>query len=109
MFEYNPENLERGKGWNIVLMVLKVRSFLPKLCGNQIWVLPNYRGNIVSVPYYSTADAPEILHAEQTSHKQGGWIVAKQQLTTHHGDKNRWLNRDFVNVTVHDSDTNNMA
>lgn len=108
VFEYNPENLERGKGWNLSTDGSK-GAIIP---AEVVWQ-PNL--GIAQLPgeyrfgyYYSTADAPEILHAEQTSHKQGGWIVAKQQLTTHHGDKNRGLT-GFVNVTVHDSDTNNIG
>lgn len=108
VFEYNPENLERGKGWNLSTDGSK-GAIIP---AEVVWQ-PNL--GIAQLPgeyrfgyYYSTADAPEILHAEQTSHKQGGWIVAKQQLTTHHGYKNRGLT-GFVNVTVHDSDTNNIG
>ncbi|WP_296281763.1 carbohydrate porin [uncultured Acinetobacter sp.] len=108
VFEYNPENLERGKGWNLSTDGSK-GAIIP---AEVVWQ-PNL--GIAQLPgeyrfgyYYSTADAPEILHTEQTSHKQGGWIVAKQQFTSHHGDKNRGLT-GFVNVTVHDSDTNNIG
>ena len=37
-----------------------------------------------------------------------GWIVAKQQLTSHQGDTSRGLS-SFVNVTVHDSKTNQVS
>ncbi|MCP5575771.1 carbohydrate porin, partial [Klebsiella pneumoniae] len=47
-------------------------------------------------------------HPEQTSHKQGMWVVAKQQLTAHQDDPHRGLT-GFVNVTVHDSDTNTVG
>ena len=108
VYEYNPENLERGKGWNLSTdgshgaiipaeMVWQPSVGIAKLPGE-------YRLGY----YYSTADAPEILHAGKTSHKQGLWVVAKQQLTTHNNDKNRGLT-GFVNVTVHDSDTNHVA
>ena len=55
--------------------------------------------------YYSSADATNIQNPQQTSHKQGGWVVAKQQLTAHHGDAARGLT-GFVNLTLNDSDTN---
>ena len=108
VYEYNPENLERGKGWNLSTdgshgviipaeMVWQPSVGIAKLPGE-------YRLGY----YYSTADAPEILHTDKTAHKQGVWIVAKQQLTTHNNDKNRGLT-GFVNVTVHDSDTNHVA
>ena len=58
--------------------------------------------------YYSTADAIEIQHPDQTSHKQGVWMIAKQQLTAHQGDSRRGLT-GFVNLTVHDSDTNTVG
>ncbi|HCK31519.1 MAG TPA: carbohydrate porin, partial [Acinetobacter ursingii] len=55
--------------------------------------------------YYSTADAAEINHPQQTSHKQGGWLVAKQQLTRVNDQSDRGLS-GFINLTLHDSDTN---
>ncbi len=57
--------------------------------------------------YYSTADAQDITQ-DATSHKQGGWLVAKQQLTAHQGDASRGLT-GFVNLTLHDSDTNTVS
>lgn len=35
------------------------------------------------------------------------WVVAKQQFTSHNGDNSRGL-AGFVNLTVHDSKTNNI-
>ena len=58
--------------------------------------------------YYSTADALDINTISQTSHKHGMWVVAKQQLTTHQGDAKRGLT-GFVNLTVHDSNTNQVG
>jgi len=58
--------------------------------------------------YYSSADAAEIKEASQTEHKQGAWVVAKQQLTAHNGDSSRGLSA-FVNLTVHDRDTNKVS
>ena len=49
-----------------------------------------------------------INHPERNAHKQGGWVVAKQQLATHHGDTSRGLT-GFMNLTVHDSKTNNVS
>ncbi|MEK5782580.1 carbohydrate porin, partial [Acinetobacter baumannii] len=52
--------------------------------------------------YYSTADAiifdgvtPQDEQT-QNGHHHGGWIVAKQQLTSHQGDTSRGLS-SFVN------------
>lgn len=108
VFEYNPENLERGKGWNLSTDGSQGAIIPAEVVWQPNLGMAKLPGEYRFGYYYSTADAPEILHAEQTSHKQGGWIVAKQQLTTHHGDKNRGLT-GFVNVTVHDSDTNNIG
>ena len=105
IYEYNPENLERGKGFNLSTdgskgaIIPAELVWTPKV-GEQ--KLPGeYRAGY----YYSTADAQEITQPLQTSHKQGGWVVAKQQLTAHKGDASRGLT-GFVNLTVHDSDTN---
>ncbi|WP_089606466.1 carbohydrate porin [Acinetobacter piscicola] len=108
VYEYNPENLERGKGWN-----LSTDGSHGAIIPAEVVWQPNV--GMTKLPgeyrlgyYYSTADAPEILHADKTSHKQGVWIVAKQQLTAHNDDKNRGLT-GFVNVTLHDSDTNHVG
>lgn len=108
VYEYNPENLERGKGWNLstdgshgAIIPAEV-VWTPKV-GTQ-----KLDGEYRAGYYYSTADAQNINHPEQTSHKQGMWVVAKQQLTAHQDDPHRGLT-GFVNVTVHDSDTNTVG
>jgi porin len=55
--------------------------------------------------YYSTADATEIQNPTATSHKQGLWLVAKQQLLQHTQDPHRGLT-GFLNLTLHDDKTN---
>jgi porin len=108
VYEYNPENLRRSKGFNLstdgshgviipVEVVWQPKSAIAQLPGE-------YRLGY----YYSTADAAEIEHPSRTSHKQGMWVVAKQQLTSHADDARRGLS-GFVNLTVHDSDTNNVS
>jgi porin len=57
--------------------------------------------------YYSSADAAEIQNPNTTSHKQGIWVVAKQQLLQHAQDPQRGLT-GFINLTVHDDKTNNV-
>ncbi|MGE8560533.1 MAG: carbohydrate porin [Acinetobacter sp.] len=108
VYEYNPENLERGKGFNLstdgskgAIIPAEV-VWTPKL-GEQ--KLPGeYRVGY----YYSTADAAVISNQDQKDHHQGGWIVAKQQLTAHQADVSRGLS-GFINATVHDSETNNVS
>ena len=105
VYAYNPENLERGKGWNLSTdgshgAILPAEVVWSPQLGTE--KLPGeYRAGY----YYSSADATNIQNPQQTSHKQGGWVVAKQQLTAHHGDAARGLT-GFVNLTLHDSDTN---
>jgi porin len=53
--------------------------------------------------YYSTADAKK-LQSNQNSHKQGGWVTAKQNYSSD-DQTDRGLT-GFVNLTFHDSDTN---
>ncbi len=107
-YEYNPENLERGKGFNLstdgshgAIIPAEV-VWTPKLGAAK---LPGeYRAGY----YYSSADAAEIKEASKTEHKQGVWVVAKQQLTAHNGDSSRGLSA-FVNLTLHDRDTNKVS
>ena len=85
-YEYNPENLERGKGFNLSTdgshgaIIPAELVWTPKIGAQK---LPGeYRAGY----YYSTADAGVIAHQDQKDQHQGGWIVAKQQLTAHKGD-----------------------
>ncbi|NNH77742.1 carbohydrate porin [Acinetobacter sp. ANC 5380] len=108
VYEYNPENLERGKGFNLstdgskgAIIPAEV-VWTPKV-GEQ-----KLSGEYRAGYYYSTVDAKEITNPQENSHKKGGWVVAKQQLTAHQGDASRGLT-GFVNLTVHDSETNNVS
>lgn len=106
-YEYNPENLERGKGFNLstdgshgTIIPAEV-VWTPKIGAAK---LPGeYRAGY----YYSSADAAEIKDVSH-EHKQGVWVVTKQQLTAHNGDSSRGLSA-FVNLTVHDRDTNKVS
>jgi porin len=107
VYEYNPENLKRSQGFNLSTE----GSHGAIIPAEVVWTpkvgLSQRSGEYRLGYYYSTADAPEIT-TPNTSHKHGMWIVAKQQLTTHQGDINRGLT-GFVNLTVHDSDTNQVG
>lgn len=108
VYEYNPENLERGKGWNLSTDGSKGAIIPAEVVWNPKVGTEKLLGEYRAGYYYSTADAIEIQHPDQTSHKQGVWMVAKQQLTAHQGDSRRGLT-GFVNLTVHDSDTNTVG
>lgn len=105
IYEYNPENLRRSKGFNLstdgsegaiipVELVWQPKALLQQLPGE-------YRLGY----YYSTADANEIEHPDQTRHKQGMWLVLQQQLTQPEANSERGL-KGFINLTVHDKSTN---
>ncbi|WP_111893124.1 carbohydrate porin [Acinetobacter sp. MB5] len=109
-FEVNPENLDRGKGFNLstdgshgALIPVEL-VWQPKLTTAQ---LPGeYRVGY----FYSTADASKLDSqaadiANTSAHKQGGWVSVKQQLTTHHGDVTRGLTA-WANATFFDDATN---
>ncbi|XID76071.1 carbohydrate porin [Alkanindiges sp. WGS2144] len=105
IFEYNPENLDRSKGFNLSTdgshgAIIPVEFiWQPKLSVRQ---LPGeYRAGY----YHSTADSSQINHPAQTAHKHGGWLVVKQQLTSQADDNSRGLS-GFANITVHDKKTN---
>ncbi|OTG80029.1 carbohydrate porin [Acinetobacter sp. ANC 4648] len=108
VYEYNPENLKRSKGFNLSTdgshgAIVPIEAvWQPKVGAEKL--TGEYRLGY----YYSTADVAEIRDPTQTSHKQGMWVIAKQQLTSHHGDTSRGL-AGFVNLTVHDSDTNTVG
>ncbi|MFV5586010.1 carbohydrate porin [Acinetobacter oleivorans] len=105
VYEYNPENLDRGKGFNLstdgshgAIIPAEV-VWSPKLGAQSM--AGEYRLGY----YYSTADAEEITNKAQTSHKQGVWVTAKQKLFQPADQTDRGLT-GFVNLTFHDSDTN---
>lgn len=108
VYEYNPENLKRSQGFNLSTdgsegaIIPAEIVWTPKLGLDQL------SGEYRLGYYYSTADALDINTISQTSHKHGMWVVAKQQLTTHQGDAKRGL-IGFVNLTVHDSNTNQVG
>ncbi|MFM6958847.1 MAG: carbohydrate porin, partial [Acinetobacter sp.] len=74
-YEYNPENLQRAKGFNLstdgsrgaIIPVELVWS--PKLGRHSL--SGEYRFGY----YYSTADVVDISNLTKTSHKQGGWFT----------------------------------
>lgn len=107
VYEYNPENLKRSKGFNLSTdgshgaMIPIEAVWQPKIGTEQL------NGEYRIGYYYSTADAAEIENPTQTAHKHGMWVVAKQQFTSRNGDNSRGL-AGFVNLTVHDSKTNNI-
>ncbi|OJU67716.1 MAG: carbohydrate porin, partial [Acinetobacter sp. 39-4] len=105
VYEYNPENLKRGKGFNLstdgsrgAIIPLEL-VWSPRL--SQQSLSGEYRFGY----YYSTADAVEISNPTKSSRKQGGWFTAKQQLIRQDMDSDRGLS-GFINITVHDSKNN---
>ena len=102
VYEYNPENLERGKGFNLstdgshgalipMEVVWQPQTNLPA----------EYRAGYLR----STVDAQTINNASKTDHRQGFWLSGKQQLTQHADDATRGLTA-FFNATWFDEDTN---
>lgn len=108
VYEFNPENLQRGKGWNLSTDGSRGAIIPAEIVWQPSSAINGLAGEYRLGYYYSTADAPEITDPNKTGHKQGGWIVAKQQLTAHKGDKNRGLS-GFINITVHDTNTNTVS
>lgn len=104
-YEHNPENLKRGKGFNLstdgsngAIIPVEV-VWQPKLLNE---ALPGeYRLGY----YYSTVDTNTAN--QKIKNKQGSWFSAKQQLTAHHGDKNRGLT-GFVSTSFFDHDVNDI-
>ena len=107
-FEYNPENLERGKGFNLstdgshgaILPAEVVWS--PKLTAQ------NLPGQYRLGYFYSTADISKLDQPTQTGHRHGGWVSMKQQLTAHQGDVSRGLTGS-LNAVFFDQATNNIS
>ena len=109
VYEYNPENLKRSKGFNLSTDGSK-GAIIP---AEVVWTpkvgeqkLPGeYRVGY----YYISADADVVANPNhEKDHHQGGWFVAKQQLTAHQEDTSRGLT-GFINATVHDTKTNNVS
>lgn len=107
VYEYNPENLKRSQGFNLSTsgadgVIVPIEMVWQPKIGMQ-----GKTGEYRLGYYYSSADAVEIQNPSATSHKQGMWIVAKQQLLQHAQDPQRGLT-GFINLTVHDDKTNNV-
>ena len=105
VYEYNPDNLKRSQGFNLSMsgadgVIFPVELVWQPQIGTQAKA-GEYRWGY----YYSTADATEIQNPTETSHKQGLWLVAKQQLLQHDQDPHRGLT-GFLNLTLHDDKTN---
>lgn len=106
VYEYNPENIDnRGKGFNMSFdggkgVILPIEAvWQPKFGASK---LPGeYRLGY----YYSTANVAQIENPDKKGNKQGGWLVANQQFTTHHGDVNRGFSA-FMNLAFMDGKTN---
>lgn len=107
-YEYNPENLKRGKGFNLStngahgVMIPVELVWMPTVGVQQ---LP---GEYHLGYYQGTAGAEVISDTTKTNHKHGAWFMAKQQFTTYEGDVNRGLS-GFVQLTLHDAKTNNIT
>lgn len=109
VFEYNPENLKRSKGFNLSTdgshgaLIPAELVWTPKLGANQL------KGEYRAGYYYSTADANKLDDQgnalAETGHKQGGWITARQQVTAHQGNTERGLSI-WANVVFFDDKTN---
>lgn len=107
VYEYNPENLKRSQGFNLSTsgsdgVIVPVELVWQPKMGMQ-----GKTGEYRLGYYYSSADALEIQNPNATSHKQGMWIVAKQQLLQHAQDSHRGMT-GFINLTVHDDKTNSV-
>ncbi|TCB67166.1 carbohydrate porin [Acinetobacter sp. ANC 4178] len=107
VYEYNPENLKRSQGFNLSTsgsdgVIVPIELVWQLKVGMQ-----GKTGEYRLGYYYSSADAVEIQNPNTTSHKQGMWVVAKQQLLQHAQDPQRGLT-GFINLTVHDDKTNNV-
>ena len=107
VYEYNPENLKRSQGFNLSTsgsdgVIVPIEMVWQPKIGTQ-----GKTGEYRLGYYYSSAAAAEIQNPNATSHKQGMWVVAKQQLLQHAQDPHRGLT-GFINLTVHDDKTNNV-
>jgi porin len=107
VYEYNPENLKRSQGFNLSTsgsdgVIVPIELVWQPKVGVQ-----GKTGEYRLGYYYSSADATEIQNPSETSHKQGMWVVAKQQLLQHAQDPQRGLT-GFINLTLHDDKTNNV-
>ncbi|MEX3798735.1 carbohydrate porin [Acinetobacter baumannii] len=105
VYEYNPENLERGKGFNLSTDGSHGAIIPAEVVWSPKLGVQSMPGEYRLGYYYSTADAKEIADSTKTSHKQGVWVTAKQKLFQPADQADRGLT-GFVNLTFHDSDTN---
>lgn len=105
VYEYNPENLKRGKGFNLSTDGSKGAMLPVEVVWSPHLTQKALKGEYRLGYYHSTADADVIDQFEQTSHHHGGWFTVKQQLTAHQDNPERGLT-GFINLTFHDVKTN---
>ncbi|OEY98226.1 porin [Acinetobacter qingfengensis] len=90
VYEYNPENLKRGKGFNLSTDGSKGAVIPVEVVWQPQAAINGLPGEYRVGYYYSTADVDE-LNTNKTTHAQGGWLSFKQQLSTVSGNKDRGL------------------
>lgn len=105
IYEYNPENLKRSKGFNLSTDGSKGALLPIELIWKPENLIQNLAGEYRLGYYYSTADVTNVqIQNDRKEHKNGTWISAKQQLTSHAGDVNRGLTL-MGQVAVYDNKT----
>ncbi|MFC2996381.1 carbohydrate porin [Acinetobacter sichuanensis] len=109
VFEYNPENLERGKGFNLSTDESKGALIPVEMVWTPSIGAQHLSGEYRIGYYFSTADANELdghgQALETTDHKKGGWISGKQKLISHRFDSERGLTAS-ASAVFFDSKTN---
>ncbi|WP_420713722.1 carbohydrate porin [Acinetobacter sp. MD2(2019)] len=91
VYEYNPENVKRSKGFNLSTDGSKGAVLPIELVWQPKSTVNGLPGEYRVGYYYSTADAAVINNAAKTDHGQGGWVSFTQQLTSVNGDASRGL------------------
>lgn len=105
VYEVNPENLKRSKGFNLSTNGSEGALIPIELIWKPVFTEQKLTGEYRFGYYYSTVDAKNVqTNTVKTENKSGVWIAAKQQLTSHADDTSRGLSV-IGQVAIYDNET----
>lgn len=104
VYEYNPENLKRGKGFNLSTDGSKGAVVPVELIWQPKSGLYGLPGEYRAGYYYSTDKVAEVKNPAKESNPQGGWLSFTQQLTQVADDADRGL-KMIGQVAIFDTST----
>jgi porin len=108
VYEHNPENLARGKGFNLSTDGSDGATIPVEVVWQPHTAVNGLAGEYRAGYSFSTVDQNSLINSNRREHAGAAWISAKQQLTAHHGDQARGLTVS-AQATFYDKDLNSYS